>query len=153
MNMSAQSLADGQLAELIETELKRTGADPSRLVFEMTEREGHADFRGVGRLVSRLRETGCSCALDDFGAGYGGFRHLKEIPFDLIKIDGTFIEGLAQNEVDQAVVHSIVNTAKVAGRKTVAEFVSDQPGFDLLREWGVDYAQGFYLDEPVPIEF
>jgi len=152
MNLSAQSLADGQLTELIESELERTGADPSRLVFEMTEREGHADFRGVGRHVSRLRESGCSCALDDFGAGYGGFRHLKEIPFDLIKIDGTFIERLAQNEVDQAVVRSIVNAAQVAGRKTVAEFVSDQPGFDLLQAWGVDYAQGFYLDVPVPVE-
>ncbi|MGK2932095.1 MAG: putative bifunctional diguanylate cyclase/phosphodiesterase [Solirubrobacterales bacterium] len=152
MNMSAQSLADGQLAEMIENELVRTGADPSRLVFEMTERQGHADFRGVGRLVSRLREAGCSCALDDFGAGYGGFRHLKEIPFDLIKIDGTFVERLAQNEIDQAVVHSIVTAVQVAGRKTVAEFVSDEPGFDLLREWGVDFAQGFYLDEPVPVE-
>ncbi len=152
MNMSAQSLADERLAELIEDELDRTGADPSLVVFEMTEREGHADFRGVGRLVARLREAGCSCALDDFGAGYGGFRHLKEIAFDLIKIDGTFIERLAQSEVDQAVVHSIVNAARVAGRKTVAEFVSDQPGFELLQEWGVDYAQGFYLDEPVPVE-
>ncbi|MBK5233288.1 MAG: EAL domain-containing protein [Thermoleophilia bacterium] len=71
---------------------------------------------------------------------------------DLIKIDGTFIERLAQNKVDQAVVHSIVNAAKVAGRKTVAEFVSDQAGFDLLKEWGVDYAQGFYVNEPISVK-
>lgn len=152
MNMSAQSLSDGQIAELIERELERTGADPSRIVFELTEREGHPDFGGVGRLVGRLRKAGCHCALDDFGAGYGGFRHLKEIPFDVIKIDGTFIERLAQSEVDQAVVHSIVNAAKVVGRKTVAEFVSDEPGYDLLREWGVDYAQGYYLEAPVPVD-
>jgi diguanylate cyclase (GGDEF)-like protein/PAS domain S-box-containing protein len=152
MNMSAQSLADGQLADMIEYEIDRTGADPSMLVFEMTEREGNSDFRGVSRLVSRLRSAGCSCALDDFGSGYGGFRHLKEIAFDLIKIDGSFVERLAHSQLDQSVVRSIVSTAKVAGRKTVAEFVSDEPGFQMLKEWGVDYAQGFYFDKPAPVK-
>jgi len=152
MNMSAQSLVDSRLADLVQEQLRDTGADPARLTFEMTEREGSSDFRGVGRLVTRLREAGCSCALDDFGSGYGGFNHLKQIAFDVIKIDGHFVEELATSEVDQAVVRSILETAKVAGRRTVAEFVSDEPAFELLREWGVDFAQGFFIAPPVPVE-
>jgi diguanylate cyclase (GGDEF)-like protein/PAS domain S-box-containing protein len=152
MNMSAQSLVDSRLADLVEEELRRLGADPSKLTFEMTEREGSADFRGVGRLVRRLREAGCSCALDDFGAGYGGFNHIKQIAFDVIKIDGHFIEELATSEVDQAVVRSIVETAKVAQRRTVAEFVSDDAALELLRGWGVDFAQGFCVAPPVPVD-
>jgi len=152
MNMSAQSLVDSRLADLVEEKLKLTGTDPSLLTFEMTEREGSSDFRGVGRLVTRLREAGCSCALDDFGSGYGGFNHLKQIAFDVIKIDGHFVEDLATSEIDQAVVRSIVQTAKVAGRRTVAEFVSDEAGYDLLREWGVDFAQGFFIAHPVRVE-
>ena len=152
MNMSAQSLVDGRLADLVDEQLKATGADPGLITFEMTEREGGSDFRGVGRLVTRLRESGCSCAIDDFGAGYGGFNHLKQIAFDVIKIDGSFVEELAHSDIDQAVVRSIVETAKVAGRRTVAEFVSDQAGLDLLKHWGVDYAQGYLLGRPVPLE-
>lgn len=152
MNMSAQSLVDSRLADLVEEKLKLTGIDPSLLTFEMTEREGSSDFRGVGRLVTRLREAGCSCALDDFGSGYGGFNHLKQIAFDVIKVDGHFVEDLATSDIDQAVVRSIVQTAKVAGRRTVAEFVSDDAGYDLLREWGVDFAQGFFIAHPVPVE-
>lgn len=152
MNMSAQSLVDSRLADLVEEQLRDTGADPARLTFEMTEREGSSDFRGVGRLVTRLREAGCSCALDDFGSGYGGFNHIKQIAFDVIKIDGHFVEELATSDVDQAVVRSIVQTAKVAGRRTVAEFVSDQAAYELLGEWGVEYAQGFFIAPPVPVE-
>jgi len=152
MNMSAQSLVDSRLADLVEEQLKLSGTDPSLLTFEMTEREGSSDFRGVGRLVTRLREAGCSCALDDFGSGYGGFNHLKQIAFDVIKVDGHFVEELATSEIDQAVVQSIVQTAKVAGRKTVAEFVSDEAGYELLRAWGVEFAQGFFIAHPVPVE-
>ena len=152
MNMSAQSLVDDRLADLVDEQLKETGVDPARLTFEMTEREGSSDFRGIGRLVTRLRESGCSCALDDFGSGYGGFNHLKQIAFDVIKIDGHFVEELAHSEIDQAVVKSIVRTARVAGRRTVAEFVADEDGLQMLREWGIDYAQGFFLGKPVPVE-
>ncbi len=152
MNMSAQSLVDSRLADLVDEQVRKRGVDPARLTFEMTEREGSADFTGVGRLVTRLREAGCSCALDDFGSGYGGFNHLKQIAFDVIKVDGFFVEELATSEIDQAVVRSIVQAAKVAGRKTVAEFVNDEAGYDLLLEWGVDYAQGFHVALPVPVE-
>lgn len=152
MNMSAQSLADDRLAVLVEEQIRLTGVDPGRLTFEMTEREGGSDFKGVGRMVTRLREAGCSCALDDFGSGYGGFNHLKQIAFDVVKVDGHFVEELAHNEIDQAVVKSIVSAAKVAGRRTVAEFVAGPEGLDLLGQWKVDYAQGFYLGKPVPLE-
>ncbi|MGB0120671.1 MAG: EAL domain-containing protein, partial [Solirubrobacterales bacterium] len=152
MNMSAQSLTDSRLADLVEERLLETGADPAKLTFEMTEREGSADFQGVGRLVTRLREAGCSCALDDFGSGYGGFNHLKQIAFDVIKVDGYFVEELAHSEIDRAVVRSIIDTAKIAGRTTVAEFVSDDAGLELVREWGVDYVQGNFISKPVPVE-
>jgi|GEM_PF-3478448 len=152
MNMSAQSLMDSRLADLVEERLTSTGVDPKKLTFEMTERESSSDFRGVSRLVTRLREAGCSCALDDFGFGYGGFDHLKQIAFDVIKIDGHFVEEIAHSEVDQSVVRSIIETAKVAGRRTVAEFISDEAGFEMVRGWGVDFVQGNFIAAPMPVE-
>ena len=98
-----------------------------------------------------LREVGCSCAIDDFGAGYGGFDHLKDMAFDIIKVDGRFIEGLAHSPVDRAITSGIVAAAKAAGRTVVAEFVTDKETLDILAGIEVDCVQGQLIGMPAPV--
>ncbi len=151
INISAQSLADERLVELVEEQLELRDVDPGRMVFEVTEREGSVEFRDVSRIITLLREVGCSCAIDDFGAGYGGFDHLKDMAFDIIKVDGRFIEGLAHSPVDRAITSGIVAAAKAAGRSVVAEFVTDQETLDMLAGIEVDCVQGQLIGMPAPV--
>lgn len=151
INISAQSLADERIVELVEEQLGARGVDPGRLVFEVTERENSVEFHDVSRIITRLREVGCSCAIDDFGAGYGGFDHLKDMAFDIIKVDGRFVEGLAHSPVDRAITSGIVAAAKAAGRSVVAEFVTDQETLDILTGIEVDCVQGQLIGMPRPL--
>ncbi|MGA2930174.1 MAG: EAL domain-containing protein, partial [Solirubrobacteraceae bacterium] len=89
-------------------------------------------------------------ALDDFGTGYGSFIHLKQLPYSYIKIDGEFIRNLPNNYNDRLVVQALATLAQGMGKKTVAEFVGDNETIALLRELGVDYAQGYHLGRPAP---
>jgi diguanylate cyclase (GGDEF)-like protein/PAS domain S-box-containing protein len=151
VNLSAQSLADPTFPETVEDELRRHGVDPSRLIFEVTETAAIGNFNQAREFIERLRALGCAFALDDFGAGYGSFRYLKHLPFDLLKIDGDFIRDLPRSPRDQMIVRALVQAAQGLGKHTVAEFVSDDETVELLRAWGVDYGQGFHLAEPGPV--
>jgi EAL domain-containing protein (putative c-di-GMP-specific phosphodiesterase class I) len=99
-----------------------------------------------------LARLGFRVALDDFGAGLGSFSSLRALPIDYLKIDGQFVAGLVGNPVDREIVKAIVAQARAAGRRTVAEFVSDQDKLELLAELGVDLAQGFHVGRPRPLE-
>ncbi|HEU4657512.1 MAG TPA: PAS domain S-box protein [Capillimicrobium sp.] len=151
VNLSASSLADPTFPEAVEQELRRHDVDPSRLIFEVTETAAISNFRQARAFIERLRALGCSFALDDFGAGYGSFRYLKHLPFDLLKIDGDFIRELPRSPRDQLIVRALVQAAQGLGKRTVAEFVSDAETVGLLRAWGVDYGQGFHLAMPGPV--
>jgi EAL domain-containing protein (putative c-di-GMP-specific phosphodiesterase class I) len=91
-------------------------------------------------------------AIDDYGAGFGPFEYLKRIPFDVIKIDGAFVRDLATNDADRLTVQAIVGIAQGLGKVTIAEFVEDDRTAQLLREYGVDMAQGFHFGAPVDAE-
>ena len=116
------------------------------------DRDGRdRQHRACEDLHDGAAEPGCRFALDDFGAGFGSFYYLKHLPFDYFKIDGDFIRGLGANAIDQLVVDAIVGIAKGMGKKTVAEFVTDEGMMQRLRESGIDYAQGFHVGAPRPI--
>jgi PAS domain S-box-containing protein len=151
INISAASIGDTGLIGLIESELERTGADPSRLVFEITETAliEHTDIAVA--LAERLRTLGCRFALDDFGTGYGGFHYLKHLPMDFLKIDREFVRDAMNSEGDQHVIRAIVGLAQGFGLQTIAEGVEDEATLTLLREFGVDHAQGFHLGRPAPL--
>ena len=102
--------------------------------------------------ADRLTEFGCEVAIDDYGAGFGPFEYLKRFPFDVIKIDGTFVRDLPSNDADQLTVQAIVGIAQGLGKTTIAEFVEDEQTERLLREYGVDMAQGYHLGAPVGLE-
>jgi PAS domain S-box-containing protein len=148
INISAASIGDPGLVMDIEHELERTGADPSRLVFEITETALIEKTEVAVALAERLRKIGCRFALDDFGSGYGGFHYLKHLPMDFLKIDREFVRDLLTSVADQHVIRAVVGLAHGFGLKTIAEGVEDQETLDLLRELGVDHAQGFLIGRP-----
>ena len=131
--------------------MAEAGIDPARLIFELTETAAIANIEEAKAFASRLRGRGCRFALDDFGAGFGSFYYLKNLPFDYLKIDGDFIRGLATSPMDQLVVEAIVSIARGMGKKTVAEFVADEETVRLLEKAGVDYAQGYHIGRPRPL--
>ncbi len=151
INISAASIGDPGLIADIERELARTGADPSRLVFEITETALIEKTDVAVTLAERLRRLGCRFALDDFGSGYGGFHYLKHLPMDFLKIDREFIRDARTSVADQHVIRAIVGLAHGFGLKTIAEGIEDQDTLDLLRGLGVDHAQGFLIGRPAPL--
>ena len=151
INISAASIGDPGLIATIEAELQRTGADPSRLVFEITETALIEETEVAVTLAERLRRLGCRFALDDFGSGYGGFHYLKHLPMDFLKIDREFIRDARTDEADQHVIRAIVGLAQGFGLQTIAEGVEDQETLEMLRDFGVDHVQGFHVGRPALI--
>jgi diguanylate cyclase (GGDEF)-like protein len=149
MNISGASMADLSVLEFIERRLDEGDADPARCTFEITQSARVEDFATAGAFADRLTEFGCEVAIDDYGAGCGPFSYLKKVPFDVIKIDGTFIREMANNDADRLVVKAIVEIARGLGKRTIAEFVEDEDTTRMLREYGVDMAQGYHLGRPV----
>jgi PAS domain S-box-containing protein len=152
INVSGRSISDPRLVDYIKHTIGRAGADPTRMVFEITETTLVTDETAARSFVERLHELGCQVALDDFGTGYGGFTYLKQLPIDYLKIDLEFVRDVRENTASRNVVLGIVNLAQGFGMKTVGEGVEDQETLDLLRELGVDYAQGFHIGRPSPLE-
>jgi EAL domain-containing protein (putative c-di-GMP-specific phosphodiesterase class I) len=148
MNLSAVSLTDGDMLAHIQRGLERHQADPARLILEVTETASISDMRRARAFCAGAQALGCAVALDDFGAGFGSFHYLKHLPFSYLKIDGAFIRGLPGSAHDQLVVKALVGLVREMGQRTIAEFVGDEATMRLLRELGVDYAQGFAVGRP-----
>jgi len=151
VNISGSSTGDPELLTLIERELAETGVDPVNLVLEVTETTAVANIPLAQQFAARLAELGCRFALDDFGAGFGSFYYLKHLPFDLLKIDGEFVRSCTTSTTDQLLIRAAVDIARGLGKKTIAEYVGDDATVELLRELGVDYAQGFHIGHPAPL--
>jgi EAL domain-containing protein (putative c-di-GMP-specific phosphodiesterase class I) len=151
VNLSALSVTDEGMLPYIERRLGVHGADPSQLVIEVTETASISDMGRATAFCEGVQTLGCAIALDDFGAGFGSFQYLKHLPFCYLKIDGDFIRGLLRSPNDRLVVKAIVGVVKGMGRRTIAEFVGDEPTMRLLESYGVDYAQGFEVGRPRPI--
>jgi diguanylate cyclase (GGDEF)-like protein len=152
VNLSGRTLGDPTLPRAIEAELAAVPIDPGNLIFEVTETAAVLNMDEARHFASELARMGCHFALDDFGAGFGSFYYLKYLPLDYLKIDGDFIGDLAMNVTDQAMVQAIVDLSQRLGKATIAEFVGDQRTVELLRAYGVDYAQGYHVGAPQPIE-
>jgi diguanylate cyclase (GGDEF)-like protein/PAS domain S-box-containing protein len=151
INLSGRSVGDHELPGFIARALSAARVDPAQLVLEITETAAIANMDNARKFAAKLTEIGCRFALDDFGAGFGSFYYLKHLPFDYVKIDGEFIRHLPASSIDQLILDSIVQMSKGLGKRTIAEFVSDENTIAVLKEHGVDYAQGYHLGRPRPV--
>ncbi len=149
INLSGQSFGSEELLAFILQRMGTYRIPPGKLCFEVTETAAVADIVQAGRFMQTLKARGCLFALDDFGSGFSSFGYLKNLPVDILKIDGSFVRGIANDMVDLAMVKSVNEIGHLMGMRTVAEFVEDEHVLGLLREAGVDYAQGYAIGRPI----
>ena len=129
-------------------QLERSGLDASKICFEITETAAIASFSQANRFIQALKEQGCRFALDDFGSGLSSFGYLKHFPVDFLKIDGAFVKGILHDPIDREMVRSINEIGHLTGKQTIAEFAESVEIINMLRQIGVDYAQGYGVSQP-----
>jgi EAL domain-containing protein (putative c-di-GMP-specific phosphodiesterase class I) len=151
INLSGKSIGDPQLLGFIEATIKEKNIDPSRIIFELTETAAFYNLDEVRHFVRRIKSLGCRFALDDFGVGFSSFYYIKELDFDYLKLDGSFIANLPRNPNDQVFVRAMVEISKVFGLSVIAEWVEDQDTADMLRSFGVAYGQGYHFGKAMPL--
>lgn len=152
INLSGQSLGDESFLSDIMASFPEFGVPADKICFEITETAAIANLQTATNFIQTLRELGCKFALDDFGSGLSSFAYLRNLPVDYLKIDGLFVKNIADDLVNRAMVNSINEVGHVMGKKTIAEFVENDAIVAILEEIGVDYAQGYGIGKPVPID-
>jgi len=150
LNLSGHAIVDPELKPLLERLLAEYSADPTQLIFELTETAAVADIPQARELMNEMKKLGCRFSVDDFGTGFASFRYLRELPVDVVKIDGSFITHLTSNADDRLFVQALVMVARGMGKQTVAEFVENAETLAMLQALGVDYAQGYFIGRPQP---
>jgi EAL domain-containing protein (putative c-di-GMP-specific phosphodiesterase class I) len=151
VNLSGRSVDDRELPNMIRRELDGSSVDPDNLVLEITETALISNMDDARKFAEILSRVGCRFALDDFGAGFGSHYYLKHLPLNYLKIDGDFIRSLPTSMTDQLMVKAMVQVAKGLGMKTIAEFVENEDTILFLKQYGVDFAQGFHIGRPAPV--
>ena len=148
INISGQTLQDGQFLEFVVECFDSTGANPAQVCFEIAENAVLANLEQARRFVGVLHGMGCRFALDDFGSGLGSFANLKNLAVDYLKIDGSFFKNLARDTVNQAMVTAMIRLARSLNFKVIAEQVEDASALEAARRMGVDYLQGYAIGRP-----
>jgi len=143
INISGLSLGDETFADFVLRELTEAGVAPSRVQFEITETSAINNLERALIFIHKLRAAGCSFALDDFGRGVSSLAYLRQLPVDYLKIDGSFVRNMLDDEIDSAMVSTVDHLAKHMGISTIAEYAETPELLEKLRLMGVDYAQGF----------
>jgi diguanylate cyclase (GGDEF)-like protein/PAS domain S-box-containing protein len=152
INLSGHSMGDERLLGFLVEQLKGDPLLAGKLCFEVTETAAIANIGNAVEFIEALKSLGVRFALDDFGSGLSSFAYLKKLPVDFLKIDGVFVKNIVKDPVSLAMVRSINDIGHVMGMKTVAEFVGDEETLAVLREVGVDYAQGYGISKPRGLE-
>jgi diguanylate cyclase (GGDEF)-like protein/PAS domain S-box-containing protein len=151
INVSGQSLGDRNFLEFVEQQIEEAAVPIERICFEITETAAISNLSYAMRFFSALKPRGCRFALDDFGSGLSSFAHLKSLPVDFLKIDGSFVQDMAQDPIDRAMVEAIHRIGHVMGIKTIAESVENACILTQLNAIGVNYAQGYEVGKPRPL--
>ena len=151
VNLSGQSVCDHDFLNYVVNELDSSGISPNSVCFEITETAVVSNFFYAEKLLEILKGMGCSFSLDDFGSGLSSFGYLKRLNVDYLKIDGSFVKSMLDDDKDYALVKSINQIGKEMGMKTIAEFVENKELHNELIDMGVDYSQGYGIAKPVPL--
>ena len=147
INLSLEDIKRVDISSFILEKLKEYGIAP-KVVFEIVESEGIDNFELINKFIDEVKKLGCKIAIDDFGTGYSNFNYLMKLNADYIKIDGSLIKDIVTNKNSQEIVKIIIDFSKKQGFKTIAEFVSNKEIFDKVKEFGIDYVQGYFIGEP-----
>lgn len=151
INLSGSSLNDDRLLGFIESLFEQYPVPPQRICFELTETAAVANLTKTADFVRQLQKIGCTFSIDDFGTGFSSYDYLKRLPVDFVKIDGSFVKEIERSPSDLAMVKSINEIAHVLGRKTIAEYVETQSIREQLAALGIDYVQGYGVEQPRPL--
>jgi EAL domain-containing protein (putative c-di-GMP-specific phosphodiesterase class I) len=152
VNLSARSLRDDGLDEQVDRLLRRHNLPARLLTLEITESSVMADPASTLGLLHRLRMLGVRLSIDDFGTGYSSLSYLRRLPVQEVKVDRSFVQRMHVESEDAAIVRSIVELARTLGLKVVAEGVEETPTYELLEATGCDFAQGYLISRPMPLE-
>ena len=152
INLSGQSLGDRDFLDFILGQLEQSRVRPDRICFEITETAAVANLVKASQFISALKYRGCLFALDDFGSGLSSFAYLKNLKVDYLKIDGSFVKDMMSDRMDFAMVEAINQIGHIMGIQTIAEFVENNAILEALRMMGVDFAQGYGVAKPGPME-
>ena len=148
INLSGAVVDTPVLLPYLKKLIKRFDVDPTALIFEVTETVAVSNLYQAKLMMTAIKALGCRFSLDDFGVGFASFNYMRELPIDIIKIDGIFIQNLDINKDDQLFVKALIDVAKGLGRQTIAEYVENEAILHILQRYGVDFDQGFYLGNP-----
>ena len=151
INISGTSLSDERFLNFVTVKLEDNPICAAKLCIKITESAAIRNLDATAQFIKTLKPKGCRFALDDFGKGFISFSYLKSLPVDILKIDGGFIRGILNSDIDKAVVASVVSIAKTLDIQTAAEFVENTGVTKLLKEMNIDYAQGFSIGKPRPL--
>jgi diguanylate cyclase (GGDEF)-like protein/PAS domain S-box-containing protein len=152
INISGATLGDESFLDFVRNQLRDQGVDPGTICFEITETAAVSHLPAAVRFIKELKALGCRFALDDFGSGVSSFTYLKNLSVDFLKIDGSFVKDMRKDAIDHAMVRAIHQIGTVMGIQTIAECVEDAAVITNLRDIGVNYAQGFALHRPEPLD-
>ncbi len=148
INLSGRVFEAPDLLEKVQRYVSQYNVEPHRIIFEITEQTAVRHIEKAAKTINELVEIGCRFALDDFGVGFSSFNYLKHLPVDILKIDGDFITDMVKDPVDQVMVQSMIQIANTLDKKTIAEYVQDAATLEMLKRFGADYVQGYYLGRP-----
>lgn len=152
INLSGPSLSDNGLPKFVKQCFEEFNIPFQKICFEITETSVIQNLDIATNFMKGMQELGCSFALDDFGTGMSSFSYLKQLPVNKLKIDGTFVRDITHDPIDLAMTRSINEIGHVMGMETIAEFVENAEILNLLKQLGVDYAQGYHIAKPEPFE-
>ena len=150
INLSGASIGDERFLDYVREQFAHFAVAPQSICFEITETAAIAKLDKATHFINQLKSLGCMFSLDDFGAGMSSFAYLKHLPVDFLKIDGGFVKDMADDPIDRSMVEAINSIGHVMGKQTIAEFVDGERVIRLLREMGVDFAQGYGVAKPRP---
>jgi diguanylate cyclase (GGDEF)-like protein/PAS domain S-box-containing protein len=151
LNISGQALSEEGFLAFVVEQIEESAVDPRRICFEITETAALSKLDSAIHFITLLKSKGCRFILDDFGSGLSSFSYLRDLPVDFLKIDGEFVQSMLEDRVKRAMVESINQIGHVLGLQTIAEWVENRQTLDILKELGVDYAQGYWLCRPQPL--
>ncbi|NKN31733.1 putative bifunctional diguanylate cyclase/phosphodiesterase [Marichromatium bheemlicum] len=151
INLSGHSLGSRGFLDYVIEQLRHFATAPGKICFEVTETVAISDLQAARRFIAGLKSLGCCFALDDFGSGYASYLYLRDLEVDFLKIDGEFVQGIATDSANLALIRSINDIGKILGKRTIAEHVENDATLALLEEIGIDLMQGYFIGRPEPL--